>query len=216
MSCINKTLHHPSLSTFVSQNQMFAIASLSQEPIDDAILDLVTQEFMSIIPCQMDDLSFSKHPKQPSVKVERQCFSSSHDLPSPPLSSSDTQYLSNYTNITKSGTSLPLRDFIASVVKRSQTTMGTLLSSLVYAHRLRLKLSRSSKGMKCTHHRIFLATLITTTKYLHDTAPRNKYWVWYAQLFSAVEISLMERQLLQLLVCYAKYQHYYLHIFLGV
>lgn len=54
--------------------------------------------------------------------------------------------------------------------------------------------------MECTHHRIFLATLIITTKYLHDTALKNKYWVAYAGMFTANEINLMEKQLLQLLV----------------
>lgn len=56
--------------------------------------------------------------------------------------------------------------------------------------------------MECTHHRIFLATLIIASKYIHDTALKNKYWVSYAQMFSATEINLMEKQLLQLLVCH--------------
>jgi hypothetical protein len=54
--------------------------------------------------------------------------------------------------------------------------------------------------MECTQHRIFLATLIIASKYIHDSALKNKYWVTYAQLFSACEINLMEKQLLQLLV----------------
>jgi hypothetical protein len=54
--------------------------------------------------------------------------------------------------------------------------------------------------MECTHHRIFLATLIIASKYIHDSAIKNKYWVNYAcQLFSGSEINLMEKQLLQLL-----------------
>lgn len=57
-----------------------------------------------------------------------------------------------------------------------------------------------SLGMECTHHRIFLATLIIATKYIHDSAIKNKYWVEYSsQLFSGNEINLMEKQLLQLL-----------------
>ncbi|KAG1178700.1 hypothetical protein G6F70_001608 [Rhizopus microsporus] len=43
------------------------------------------------------------------------------------------------------------------------------------------------------------STLIITTKYLHDTALKNKYWVAYAGMFTANEINLMEKQLLQLL-----------------
>jgi hypothetical protein len=53
--------------------------------------------------------------------------------------------------------------------------------------------------MECTRHRIFLATIIITTKYLHDSAIKNKYWVTYAEMFTAHEINLMEKQLLQLL-----------------
>lgn len=54
--------------------------------------------------------------------------------------------------------------------------------------------------MECTHHRIFIATLIIASKYIHDSALKNKYWVGYAQMFSPSEINLMEKQLLQLLV----------------
>lgn len=54
--------------------------------------------------------------------------------------------------------------------------------------------------MACTHHRIFIATLMITSKYTHDASIKNKYWVEYASnLFSKTEINLMEKQLLQLL-----------------
>lgn len=54
--------------------------------------------------------------------------------------------------------------------------------------------------MECTHHRIFLATLIIAYKYTHDAAIKNKYWVSYSlNLFSNTEVNLMEKQLLQLL-----------------
>ncbi|KAI9008949.1 hypothetical protein CLU79DRAFT_775974 [Phycomyces nitens] len=175
--------------------QLQAIANLCQTPITDDLLDLVACEFESIIPCT-DNTFLQDNPVEP--KPDIQAYKTYHDLPSPPLSSSDKHH--DTSQFQKFQTSTPsLRAFISTVVKRSQTTTGTLLSSLVYAQRLRSKLAGTSKGMRCTHHRIFLATLITVTKYLHDTAPRNKYWVWYAQLFSASEISLMERQLLQLL-----------------
>lgn len=117
---------------------------------------------------------------------------------------------------------MPLRSFIEIVMKKSRIDTGTLLTSLCYARRLKLKLFNTSKGivgpgrlgcqqdtalltqltigMECTHHRIFLATLIIATKYIHDSAIRNKYWIDYSlQLFSGSEINLMEKQLLQLL-----------------
>lgn len=128
-------------------------------------------------------------------------------LPSPPLSSPESKYSAEYTPTTIARpptppSAIPLRFYIESVVEKSRIDTGTLLTSLSYARRLKSKLASTSKGMECTHHRIFLATLIIASKYIHDTALKNKYWVSYAQMFSATEINLMEKQLLQLLVCH--------------
>ena len=53
--------------------------------------------------------------------------------------------------------------------------------------------------MVCTRHRVFLATLIVTAKYLNDSSPKNVHWANYAVLFDVAEVNLMEKQLLYLL-----------------
>ncbi|KAI9262764.1 hypothetical protein BY458DRAFT_514937 [Sporodiniella umbellata] len=133
---------------------MSFLDQIMDRPVTSHLLDYVTIEFQSIIPC-----------------VE-----SSH-----------------------STEMIPLRRFIESMVRQSKTSTGTLISTLSYARRLKKQLSRTSRGIECTLHRIFLASLIITHKYLHDHALKNKYWLVYADMFTAHEINLMEKQLLQLL-----------------
>lgn len=94
----------------------------------------------------------------------------------------------------------PLPTFVNLLARRSSARTGTLLASLVLLDRLRQKLAQFARGMPCTCQRIFLATLIVTTKILHDTSPKNKHWTKYAVYFTLAEINLMEKQLLALMV----------------
>jgi G1/S-specific cyclin PLC1 len=96
--------------------------------------------------------------------------------------------------------------FITSLVERSHVQVPTLMSSLVYLNRLKSKLPAVAKGMRCTVHRIFLASLILAAKNLNDSSPKNKHWARYTAVrgfpdfsFSITEVNLMEKQMLFLL-----------------
>ncbi|KAJ2848019.1 PHO85 cyclin-1 [Coemansia erecta] len=93
----------------------------------------------------------------------------------------------------------PLDAFITNLVLRSRVQAGTLICTLVYLQRLRRRLPKEARGMECTCHRIFLATLIVAGKYLNDASPKNKYWARYSTVFTVAEVNLMEKQLLFLL-----------------
>ncbi|KAJ9152235.1 Cyclin [Coniochaeta hoffmannii] len=100
-----------------------------------------------------------------------------------------------------------LEEFITRLVVSSNVQVPTLMSTLVYLNRLKARLQPMAKGLRCTTHRIFLASLILAAKYLNDSSPKNKHWASYSVIqsevynfgFSRTEVNLMEKQLLSLL-----------------
>lgn len=100
-----------------------------------------------------------------------------------------------------------MEEFITQLVISSNVQVPTLMSSLVYLRRLKARLQPMAKGLRCTTHRIFLASLILAAKCLNDSSPKNKHWASYSVVstsvysfgFSRTEVNLMEKQLLFLL-----------------
>lgn len=95
---------------------------------------------------------------------------------------------------------ISLDKFIIRLVVASNVQVSTLLTTLIYLDRLKSGLSPETRVvLPCTRHRLFLATLIITAKYLNDSSPKNGDWAKYASLFDVAEVNLMEMQLLYLL-----------------
>jgi len=126
-----------------------------------------------------------------------------------PVTSNNIQLLATppSTPPTTSYPEIPSLDrFIAQVIRRSNVQVPTLMTTLVYLHRLKSKLPPVAKGLRCTVHRIFLASLILSAKNLNDSSPKNKHWAEYTFSssfpsfgFNVTEVNLMEKQLLFLL-----------------
>lgn len=96
----------------------------------------------------------------------------------------------------------PLHDFIDLITQRSRTKTGTLLIAFILLNRLSFRLGYiTTTGMASAPQRIFLASLIISTKLINDTSPKNKHWMTFANdYFELDEINLMEKQFLTLMV----------------
>jgi hypothetical protein len=157
-----------------------------------------------MMPVSCDMVSYLARQASLVIRCEDQMTPSSKighpSIPTPPATPPSEQPVEAITPLPS------LEEFICSLVTRSHVEVPTLMSSLVFLARLHAKLPPVAKGMRCTAHRIFLASLILAAKNLNDSSPKNKHWARYTAVrsyngfsFSLAEVNLMERQLLYLL-----------------
>ena len=167
-----------------SQNQM-ALDRFVMMPVTSDMISYLAQKANSVIRCEHRRPQMDKTlPPTPPATPPHDAVSSSPLQPALP----------------------PLEAFIQSLVDRSRVQVPTLMCSLIYLSRLQQRLPPVAKGMRCTVHRIFLASLILAAKNLNDSSPKNKHWARYSSVkgfegfgFSNTEVNLMEKQLLGLL-----------------
>ncbi|KAK3807173.1 MAG: hypothetical protein JOS17DRAFT_766869 [Linnemannia elongata] len=172
-----------------------ALERLFRSPVTPQMIDHIAHYASTVIECSPPPSPVNVYantlPSPPSTPA--------HHSSSPSSSSSSTESTTASTSTGSAVAVPPLNDFIRILVLNSNVQASTLLPTLVYLERLKHKLPVAAKGMHCTCHRVFLASLIVAAKYLNDQSPKNKHWSAHSTVFSVGEVNLMEKQLLALL-----------------
>jgi len=160
-----------------------ALEHFVYQPVDRTMIAYLADAALNVISCDSNLMPTDSQPKDA--------------LPSPPRTPSPGNDKTMPT----------LEEFITQLVVSSNVQVPTLMSTLVYLGRLKSKLQPMARGLRCTSHRILLAALILSAKYLNDSSPKNKHWANYSNIntdyysfgFGRTEVNLMEKQLLFLL-----------------
>ncbi|OBZ89496.1 PHO85 cyclin-1 [Choanephora cucurbitarum] len=96
----------------------------------------------------------------------------------------------------------PLNGFIAQVFKRSKLSPCVCLVSLIYLQRLKLGLPSHARGDIDTPYRLFLAAILTASKFLSETGTCLTSQAIVAMtdyIYTPKDINLMERSFLGLI-----------------
>ncbi|CAO3688152.1 hypothetical protein G6F70_008062 [Rhizopus microsporus] len=96
----------------------------------------------------------------------------------------------------------PLNEFIANVFKRSKLSPCVCLVSLIYLQRLKSCLPSHACGQVDTPYRLFLAAILTASKFLSETGTcltSQAMVVMTDYAYSSKDINMMERSFLGLI-----------------